>query len=217
MLFAQKVSVLEGEEKIDEMKKKGLYTILELDEDLVKSMWSKKLKEYGSLKSKSNTYIVEQASIGAISAGFIKILSKTEVTTKGVKVFYSLDMGDSYITADGDNGKYKEAEKILHDFGVSVYLADINNQIKDAEKVLMMSVRDQEKMISKGESIRSNILDNRQEKTKLEKRLEDNSNQYKQLKVDSTQNVQNQAAAAETVEKMKRAVEVVRNKINKVE
>ena len=128
-----------------------------------------------------------------------------------------MDLGDAYVTSEGDKSKYKEAEKILHDFGVAVYLADINEQIKEAEKVLMSSVRDQERMIAKGESIRGNVIDNRQDKVKWEKKLEDNANQYKQLKIDSTQNVQNQAATAETVEKMKRAVEAVRSKISKVE
>ena len=216
-VFAQKVTVLSGEDKLDETNRKGLYAIIELDEDFVKSAWTKKLKEFGSMKSRAGLYTVDQASIGAISPTFIKIISKTEVTTKGIKVFYALDLGDAYVTLDGDKSKYNEAEKILHDFGVAVYLADINEQIKEAEKVLMSSVRDQERMIAKGENIRGNILDNRQEKMKLEKRLVDNANQYKQLKTDSTQNVQNQAATAETVEKMKKAVEAVRSKISKVE
>jgi hypothetical protein len=216
-VMAQKVTVMEGEESINDVKRKGLYTIIELEEDFVKSAWTKRIKEFGSMKTKSGTYIVEQASIGAISPAMIKIASKVDVTTKGIKVFYSLDLGDAYISDDGDKGKFNEAVKILHDFAVTAYLDDINEQVKEAEKILKLSVRDQEKMISKGESIRTSILDNRQEKIKFEKKLEENAFQYKQFKIDSTQNVQNQAAAVETVEKMKRAVEAVRGKISKVE
>ena len=215
--FSQKVTISESEEQVDGMKKKGLFTILELDEDVVRSAWNKKLKEYGGVRNKSGIYMMDQATMASISSTFVKVISKVEPTMKGTKVWYALDLGDAYVSSNGDHGKFREAERILKDFGVSVYLMDINEQIRQAEKVLMSSVRDQERMISKGDNIRSNIVGNRQEKVKLEKRLADNVVEYKQLQSDSTINIQNQAATTETVEKMKKAVEAVRSKISKVE
>ncbi|MDX2188485.1 MAG: hypothetical protein SFY32_01365 [Bacteroidota bacterium] len=215
--FGQKVTVAESDEIIEDVKRKGLYTVLELDLDDVKQGWTKKMKEWGSFKNKSGTYIVEQGTIASISSTFVKIISKVEATSKGSKVWFAIDLGDAYVTSSGDASKYKEAEKLLHDFGVAMYIADINDQIKEAEKVLASSVKDQEKLINKGEKLRSDILSNRQEKVKLEKKLTDNAIEYKQLQSDSVTNLQNQAAASEVVEKTKKAVEAVRAKVSKVE
>lgn len=215
--FAQKVTVAEGEEKAEDLPRKGLYTLLELDEDVVKREWNRKLKEFGSVRTKSGVYILEQAKILSISETPIKVLSKVDHSMKGTKVWIAVDLGTSFITKDGEPAKYKELEKIVHDFGVNMYIADINEQIKEAEKVLENNVKEQEKQISKGENIKNNIAKNRNYKLSLEKKIVETDSLYRNLKFDSIQNVQNQKASAESVEKMKRAVDLTRAKINKVE
>lgn len=214
---AQKVEVKELSMTIDNTARVGMSTVLELDLEFVEGLWKKHLKKYGSVKSRNGILYVEQATMPTITLSNVKVISKLEATDKGTTVWYSLDLGNAYVNASGDKTQYQEATKLLHDFGVSAYLADINEQIKEAERILSLSVKDQEKTISKGESLQNSIQKNRQEKTKLEQRLVDNAVEYKQLIADSVQNYQNQKFAAENVEKMKRAVEAVRAKVTKVE
>jgi hypothetical protein len=215
--FGQKVSVIESEEVTDEIKRKGISTVLEIDVEVVKEAWTKKLKEFGNTKAKSWGYLVEQANIATISASLIKIYSKIEPTSKGTKIWWALDLGDVYLSSSADKSKFDEAVKLLHDFGVNLYIQDINIQIKEVEKVLSFAVKDQEKMMVKAESIRSSIARNRQEKMKLDQRLAENLLEYKLQVTDSIQNVKNQIASTENVDKMKKAVEAVKAKISKVE
>ena len=54
---AQKVVVIETEEKADEMKRKGLSIMLELDEEVVRKEWQKKMRELGGMKTVSYTHL----------------------------------------------------------------------------------------------------------------------------------------------------------------
>jgi hypothetical protein len=215
--YTQKVTVLEGEEKADNLIRSGFYTILELDETDVKKEWAKRLKDFGSVKTKSGIFIIDEAKIAAFGENPLKIYSKTEQTVKGTKVWMAVDMGTNFVTEANDATKAAEVKKILKDFGINMYIADINEQIKEAEKVLASSVKEQEKQILKGENIKASISKNRNTRISLEKKIVETDSLYKILKADSLQNIQNQKAAAENVEKMKRAVEIVKAKITKVE
>ncbi|TAF72756.1 MAG: hypothetical protein EAZ53_14970 [Bacteroidetes bacterium] len=215
--FGQKVLVNETEEKIDEIRRIGVSTNLELDEDNIKDAWEKKLKEWGSYKYKNKIYTIEKAFLPTVSTVPMRLISKVETTRQGVKVWFTLDDGSQYLSSQATPKPFAEAKKILHDFGFEQYIADINEQIKDAEKVLSNSVREQEKMIDKGQDIRNSIVENRNEKIKFEKKIKEGEQMYLQLKSDSLANIANQAITTENVEKMKRSVEVVRSKISKVE
>ncbi len=215
--IAQKVVVSETEERVDEMKRKGLSILLELDEADVKREWQKKLREFGSYKTKGATMLVEQANIPSVSLTPVKVISTVKNGETGTKVWLAIDLGDSYVTADGDKTKFNEASKILHDFGVNLYIQDINEQIREAEKVLGNSVKEQERLMLRGENIKRTVVKNRLEKVRLEQKLHDNDSTYKLIRADSLQNVNNQKASTENVEKMKRAVDLVKSKITKVE
>ncbi|MDX2196848.1 MAG: hypothetical protein NW207_10550 [Cytophagales bacterium] len=216
-LHGQKVVVTDSEERIDNMLRKGMAIFMDLDIDFVQNAWQKRLKEIGKYSKKNNNYFIDEANMPGISATPLKVVSKIEQSAKGVKVWYCIDKGTEYVSSDGDKKHYDEAVKILHDFGVQTYLADINNQLKDAEKVLLSSVKEQEKIIFKGQKIKENMVDNRQDSVKLVQKMNENSMAYKQLRSDSVANYQNQMAASENVEKMKKAVELVRAKIKTVE
>ncbi len=214
---AQKVVVIETEEKADEMKRKGLSIMLELDEEVVRKEWQKKMRELGGMKTRSGAILVDQANMPAISISPVKLISTVNINVKGTKVWYAIDLGDAYVTSAGDQAKYNEASKFLHDFGVALYIQDINEQIKEAEKVLSNAVKEQERMMVKGENIKNSITKNRAEKLKWQQKFAENDSIYKIIKIDSLQNLQNQKATSENVDKMKRAVDIVKNKITKVE
>lgn len=216
-LQAQHVTVLEQEETIDNVVRKGMSTIILLEKDVVEKDWIKKLKEFGKVDVQKNVYVVESALITGISASPVRIISTIFQSDKGSRIFWSIEMGKAYVSTKDDATKYATAEKILHDFAVMVYREDINDQIKDAEKVLSQTVKVQEKKVKQGTDLANKIERNKRQKVELEQKLKENAEELIQLQKDTEQNKLDQAAAEVEVEKVKKSVDAVKAKLQKVE
>ncbi|MFL5727901.1 MAG: hypothetical protein ACJ75J_00320, partial [Cytophagaceae bacterium] len=187
-----------------------------LDDDEVEDEWKKQLKNYGKVEYSKGIYTVPVANVPSISSSPCRITSIVKSSGKGTQVWYSIDLGNSHVTSSGNSSAYKAAEKILNDFAILCYRDDINNQIKDAEKALSNSVKDQEKEVKEGEQLVKDVEKNKQEKINLEQKIKENGEQAVQLQKDITQNKTDQATAAQQVEKMKKALEVVKAKLTTV-
>jgi hypothetical protein len=212
----QKIKVLESTENIEKIPRTGLSTIIELDDDEVEDEWKKQLKNYGKVENSKGVYTVAIANVPSISSTPCRITSIVKSSGKGTQVWYSIDLGNSHVSSSGNSSAYKAAEKILNDFAVLCYRDDINAQIKDAEKALANSVKDQEKEVKEGQQLVSDVEKNKQEKIALEQKIKDNAAQAIQLQKDIVQNKTDQATAATEVEKMKKAVEVVKTKLTTI-
>lgn len=215
--FSQKIQVLESSETIDRVSKTGLYTIIELDSKNVEKAWERHLKTYGKLESSKDILIIPVAKINEVSSQNCIVSSKVQSTSKGAKIWWAIDLGNSYATPENNNRAYKAAEKILHDFVLNCYKEDINEQIKDAEKALSTAVKNHEKEIKEGEQLVKNVERNKQQKEKLQQELEENAKELERLKRDIEQNKVDQKSTDENIEKMKKAVEVVKEKLNRIE
>lgn len=215
--LAQKVNVTEFEETIENVNRKGMVTTILLDPEQVEKAWLKKLKEFGKVDVSKSIYIVEIALIVGISATPVRIVSTITNNDKGSRIFWSIEMGKTYVSSKDDQEKYHTAEKILHDFGVMLYREDINDQIKDAEKVLSQTVKLQEKKLKQGVDLLSKTEKNKQNKLVLEQKLKENAEELIQLQKDTEQNKLDQNAAAIEVDKVKLSVEAVKAKLLKVE
>ena len=192
-------------------------TIILLEQEITEKSWLKKLKEFGKVESSKNIYTVAIANISGISSTPVNIISTITQSDKGSKVFWSIEMGKAYVSTKDDPAKYSTAEKILHDFAVMVYREDINDQIKDAEKVLSQTVKVQDKKVRLGGDLVNKVERNKQQKLNLEQKLRDNADELIQLQKDIEQNKLDQAASVIEVGKVKNAVEAVKAKLLKVE
>jgi hypothetical protein len=213
---AQKIKVTESEESIEKIPRKGLSTIIELDDNEVENNWKKQLKTYGKVDNSKGIYTVAVANVPSVSSSPCRITSIVKSSGKGTQVWYAIDLGSAYVTSQGNSGAYKAAEKILNDFAIFCYKDDINSQIKDAEKALSNSVKAQEKEINEGEGLVKDVERNKQDKINLEQKIKENGEQAVQLQKDIAKNKTDQAAAAQNVEKMKKALEVVKAKLTTV-
>ncbi|HEY8401510.1 MAG TPA: chromosome segregation ATPase [Cytophagaceae bacterium] len=213
---AQKISITEGSETIDKISRTGMFTIIELDDKVVRKAWEKQLKTYGKVESNKDVYTIHVAQLSAVSNKPCRIISKLTSTPKGTKVWWAIDLGDSYVNSSTNNSAYNSAKKILHEFAAQAYRDDINEQIKAAEKALASSVKNQEKEIKEGEDLVKAVEKNKQEKLALENKLVENAKELEQLKKNIEKNKEEQAAAAQDVEKMKKALEVVKQKLNNI-
>jgi len=216
LTYAQKVVVQESETTIETVAKKGLQTLLLLEEEDVAKAWQKKLKEFGKVDANEHLYKMETALIPSISDKPVRILSQLTQTDKGTMIFFAIDLGTNMLTSENKD-QYAQAEKILHDFGVMLYREDINEKIKEAEKVLTKTVEVQEKKLKEAEDLKRKIEKNKLQKIQLEQKLVDNANELVQLNQRTEQNKLDQEAAAKDVEKVKRQMEAVKTKLTQVE
>src|SRR5690554_6758909 len=150
---AQKISVTESSETIEKISRTGMYTMIELDDKTIRKAWEKQLKTYGKVESSKDVYTIHVAQLSSVSNKPCRIISKLTSTPKGTKVWWAIDLGDSYVNSSTNNSAYNSAKKILHDFATQAYRDDINEQIKAAEKALASSVKNQEKEIKEGEDL----------------------------------------------------------------
>jgi hypothetical protein len=215
--FSQKVNVTEKDETIETTLRHGLSIQLVLEAEDVQKAWIKKLKEFGKVESVGDIHKVESALITSISPTPVRVISQLTKTDKGVYVFYAIDLGTNYLSFANDSLKYRIAEKILHDFGVMMYHEDINEDIKNAEKVLLKTVSAQEKVVNEGIETRKKIEKNKLQKQQLEQKLKDNAQELINLEEQIEKNKLNQDKAAKDVEKVRKALETTRERLSKVE
>ena len=214
---AQKIKVSESTEEVQQITRTGMSTVIELDAKDVQKAWQKQLKNYGKLDVSNGVITVPVANVSAISSSPCRIVSTVKSNSKGATVWWAIDMGDAHVTASGNNSAYRSAERILHDFAAECYRDDINEQVKDAEKALNASVKNQDKQVREGENLVKDVAKNKQDKANLEQKLKDNAAELEQLQKDIAKNKTDQATAVQETEKMKKAVEVVRAKLNGIE
>lgn len=211
-LLAQSIKVYEKEEKIEKMQRKGFAVLILLEETFVEKAWSKKVKEFGKVSSTGNEYIVHEAVLPSFSASPLKLYSKvTEKSKQGTEVWLGIDLGTEFVTAK--HAKADDMEKILYQFAVETYQADINQQIEEAEKTLTKTTKEYERTVGAELKVRNKMQKNKEEKKDLFDKLKQNKMDSVQLVKDLEMNKLAQKQDSLDVAKMKKAVEVVKAKL----
>ncbi len=197
--FAQnyEMKVTDYEGKVGKMKHVGISILIDLDKKPIKDAWKKELKAFGKVSTVSGAYLVESANFTAVSKSAVRVLSKVETTSKGTRVWLSVNNGTGYIKS-GVTG-YEGAKRFLKSFAKKMYKADIENQIADATKSLESSKKDQEKVVGTGESLTHDLKKNAEEKIRLDKAL--------------VQNKSDKELAIQKIATMEKALEVVKTKL----
>ena len=214
--FSQKVIVSEASEKIGETQHTGMSITLKLSQKMVENGWEKFLKDHGKYEHKKGEYTQLAGSYKEIDVVPLRTLSKILTSKDGsVTVFWAIDLGNEYISPKSN--KWAAAEKLLHDFGVSMYIQDVNQQVKEAEEAVADASKKQERKLRDGENLVKKVDSNKEEKLRLEQKLKDNAQELINLQKAQEQNKLDQAEAAKEVERMKKAVEVTKQKLKSIE
>ena len=219
----KEISVTAGHSEIQQVDRKGMQVLIEFDDKFVSKNWAQKLKEFGKVETDKGNFIINGATIPDISTA-CTIYSSVTKTSKGVFVFWAIDLGSGYITEG--HPKYDIAKKKLHEYAAGLYIADVNVQIAAAESALNSSVKSQEKLEKQGENLKNDTQKNVKEKSNLEKKLSENSQELKgyaseevriegRLKeVKATENVDEQQKVLK--ESMSNANSIEKNKQQKI-
>lgn len=224
--WGQQLPITESEIEIKGIPRKGQQILVELDSKVVAKAWENYLREKtgkaGSpislpkSQAGKGVLILEKVKIDTISSAPLRIISKVNATPDGTLVWWTLDLGNAYVSKEGTPQSYTAAGNFLKDFARKVYAEDILRQVADAEKVLHNALNEQERVTRQAEDLKKSLDRNAARKLELEAELTRNAKEHEQFTTDIQNNLKKQEAARHEVENMKKAVEVVQNRLNEL-
>lgn len=195
-------------QEVSKVKRVGYLMTTSVDSRIVEQAWKKKLAQYGRvLTERGGVYKVEYAKV-PFSDKNVLIVSQINSRSKETNLFLSVDMG-SYEFASSTNNYGREVEAILQDFHKEV---DYEWQVSEADKSLKEATDTQKDIQRKSDRNIRNLKDNRAEKIKLFKRLEENEKELAQLQADSVKFISEVEKAGSLLEEQKKKSDSVKSR-----
>ena len=214
---AQVVQVVEKEQEVNGVIRRGQQLSVELDPKTVEKSWKAYLsKNAGKVKSSKGLFTVESAQIDTISDAPMRVVSMVGSSAQGSSVWWSLDMGVAYIDKDATPEEYGASEKFLRGFARQLYREDVLRQINKAEDVLRATKSEQDRVVKEANSIQQSIDKNKQRRKDLEAELARNAEELKQLELSVQHNAKQQEISRQQVQDMEKSVEAVRAKLKDI-
>jgi hypothetical protein len=221
-LNAQTVTVNEVKEQVMGDKVDALKTVLVIaDSRKVEKQWTDYLKNFGKVSSDAGMLIVEEAIINGISASVtstsaITCYSRVTLKEEGTEVWWAIKDGDKFIGPNVKSTKFQRAKKLLHQFGVDIYVNEINEDIAEADRVINNAAKEYDRLLRISTNLDKRLEKNRYEKIKLEEKLVENINDSTQIMLQMQQNSTDQENALKEIEKLKQARESIRARLEDV-
>lgn len=217
--YAQKSPVDETEMAIKGIPRKGQRVIVQLDNKRVEESWAKQLTEkFGSkVKNDKGIYTVDGVVIEEISKTPIRVISKVDAAPTGTSVWWSIDLGNAYLSKEGTPTQWKSSEGYLKTFARMLYRQDLAVQVLEAEKALKSSQDNHNLVISKQDNIKKDIEKNKAKKAEIQQQLAQNAAEMLQLNNTVDLNLKEQEAARADIVNMRVALEAVKDRMNKIE
>ncbi|RSK35463.1 DNA repair ATPase [Hymenobacter metallilatus] len=217
--FAQKSPVDETDMAIKGIPRKGQRVSMQLDSKRVEDSWKKQLDEqFGSkVKADKGVYTMDGVVIEAISKTPIRVISKVDAVPTGTTVWWSIDLGNAYLSKDATPVQWKAAEGYLKDFARKLYREDLALQVATAEKALVQSQDNHMAVIAKADAIKKDIEKNKQRKIEIQQQLAQNAAELQQFNNQVDLNLKEQEAARADIVNMRVALEAVKERMNKIE
>ncbi len=195
-------------QEVSKVKRVGYLMTTSVDSRIVEQAWKKKLAQYGRvLTERGGVYKVEYAKVPFADKNVL-IVSQINSRSKETNLFLSVDMG-SYEFASSTNNYGREVEAILQDFHKEV---DYEWQVSEADKSLKEATDTQKDIQRKSDRNIRNLKDNRAEKIKLFKRLEENEKELAQLQADSVKFISEVEKAGSLLEEQKKKSDSVKSR-----
>ncbi|WP_345117768.1 hypothetical protein [Hymenobacter algoricola] len=217
--YAQKSPVDETDMAIKGIPRKGQRVTIQLDSKRVDDSWQKQLSEkFGSkFKSDKGVYTMDAVVIEDISKTPIRLISKVDATPTGTTVWWSIDLGNAYLSKDATPVQWKSSEKYLKDFARMLYREDLAVQVSEAEKALVSSQNNHMAVISKADVIKKDIEKNKVKKQEIQQQLAANAAELLQYNNLIDMNLKEQEAARADIVNMRVALEAVKDRMSKIE
>lgn len=217
--YAQKSPVDETEMAVKGIPRKGQRVTIQLDSKRVDDAWKKQLDTQfgGKVKTDKGIYSMDGVVIEDISKTPIRVISKIDATPTGTSVWWSIDLGNAYLSKDATPVQWKSAEKYLKDFARLLYREDLAVQVSEAERSLVASQNNHMAVIQKSDAIKKDIEKNKAKKAEIQQQLAQNAAELLQYNNLVDLNLKEQEAARADIVNMRVALEAVKERMNKIE
>lgn len=217
--FAQKSAVDETDMAIKGIPRKGQRVSVQLDSKRVEDSWKKQLDEqFGSkVKNDKGVYTMDGVVVEAIAKTPVRVISKVDAVPTGTTIWWSIDLGNAYLSKDATPVQWKAAEGYLKDFARKLYREDLALQVATAEKALVQSQDQHMSVIAKADAIKKDIEKNKQRKIDIQQQLAQNAAELQQYNNQVDLNLKEQEAARADIVNMRVALEAVKERMNKIE
>ena len=217
--YAQKSPVDETDMAIKGIPRKGQRVTMQLDNKRVEEAWSKQLSErFGNkLKADKGIYTMDGVVIDEITKTPIRVISKVDPTPTGTSVWWSIDLGNAYLSKEATPTQWATSEEYLKNFARMLYRQDLAIQMQEAERALLNSQNNHNLVIAKQDDIKKDIEKNKLKKADIQQQLAQNAAEMLQLNNTVDLNLKEQEAARADIVNMRIALEAVKERMNKIE
>ena len=217
--YAQKSPVDETDMAIKGIPRKGQRVTMQLDNKRVEDAWSKQLSErFGSkVKADKGIYTMDGVVIDEITKTPVRVISKVDPTPTGTSVWWSIDLGNAYLSKDATPTQWTASEEYLKNFARMLYRQDLAIQMQEAERALLNSQNNHNLVIAKQDDIKKDIEKNKLKKADIQQQLAQNAAEMLQLNNTVDLNLKEQEAARADIVNMRIALEAVKERMNKIE
>jgi hypothetical protein len=179
----------------------------------VTKAWQKYIKKYkGKTKydRRNNEYITEDATIKEMSDNTVDIIAKVDERGQDgsvVTVWYNL--GVSYLSSKDFPDRYPPGEQLLKDFAKSVSADMIEEELKEAEKLLKDYEGNLSKLEKEEKQRTNDIEDYKNTIQKMEKNIVEAENDVKEAQ-------EGQGKAKEEIDAQKKVVDDIKKRLESV-
>ena len=205
--FAQKTKVDEKNEKIGGGNNNALviYIYENSAEDILKGWKSLMRDNDAKVTTKDGEQFSDNAVIKKINGNnTMDIYARTEAGKNGeVKFIVGINMGGAFLSSNQHSAQYKEAEKMLQEFGDKLTRDAIAEQLKIAEKLLEKKTEEQEDLVKKNKDLKEDIEEYKEKIKKAEGEIVTNEGDQKKKMTE----IEAQKKVVEDIKKKKAAVE----------
>jgi len=217
--LAQRSSVDETDNTIDGIPRKGQRVSIQLDNRRVEAAWLKQLNDKypGKVKNNKGVIKLEGVVIEDVSPTPVRVITKVDGIPTGTTVWWSIDLGNAYLSRDATPVQWKAAEKYLKEFARSMYREDVVAQISEAEKALVQSQNSHAAIIAKVEIIKKDVDKNKVRKLEVQQQLAQNAAELLQYNNLIDANLKEQESARADIVNMRVSLESVKDRMNKIE
>ena len=212
---AEEIQIKDKKQVIEGINHQGIVTEVRLDQKFVLPIWKNYLKQFGKVSYSKGNYTLSEAIIPGMNAGNpMQIYTSVKGFGNQTTVFWAINKGHEYVSSGSD--EYADFKLLLYQFAVDAYRNDVLLEIKDAEKALLRTVREQERSIAAGDQLGLHLLQNTNKHESLEENLIEN--EQSKVRLDSLQQVNKlqQIEKELRVQQMHEALELVRDKLKDI-
>lgn len=211
--YAQSVKVKKETSRIKGENTDGYGIDLEGSSEEVSASLLKYLKSIGKVKQSDGVIMLtESLSVGSNTKNPVYAVVKE----KGSGAQAWIGILSKEWEADQGNKLDKELEKMLHEFGVKYQKERVQLEIDATTQALAAVEKQQQRLVTENKTLNTKLENNKKEKLRLEKALEENKLDYETILKNIDKNKHAQDSVALAGEQIKKVLEQQKEKQGKI-